>query len=102
MEVVVALLMIVNNEIKEARIQSSISELEEKIRQLTIDELKPALKKGKIDVHEIARKVSLFTITDMIGLDRDVALKARELIDIFYERDPDVMGVTPRGQEAFG
>ena len=38
----------------------------------------------------------------MIGIDREVALKARHFIDIFYERDPDVVGVTPRGEEAFG
>ena len=82
--------------------QSSVTDLEEKIRQLTVDELGPALKKGELDIHEIARKVSLFTITDMIGLEREIALKARELIDIFYERDPAIMGVTPKGQEAFG
>ena len=64
--------------------------------------MKPVLKVGKLDIHEIARKVALFSVTDMIGLDREIALKARELIDIFYERDPEVMGVTPRGQEAFG
>ena len=81
---------------------SDVYKRQDKIRELTINELKPALKTGSIDVHEIARKVSLFTITDMIGLEREIALKARELIDIFYERDPDVMGVTPRGQEAFG
>ncbi len=82
--------------------QSSVAELESKIRKMTQLELKPALKAGRLDIHEVARKVALFTITDMIGLDRDIALKARELIDIFYERDPDIMGVTPRGQEAFG
>ncbi len=82
--------------------QSSIATLEDKIRQLTRDELKPALKSGRLDIHDLGRTVALFSITDMIGLDREIALKARELIDIFYERDPDVMGVTPRGQEAFG
>ena len=54
---------------------------------ITIPEDVPllGLKKGELDIHEIARKVSLFTITDMIGLEREIALKARELIDIFYE-----------------
>ncbi|KRO40833.1 MAG: hypothetical protein ABR63_07615 [SAR86 cluster bacterium BACL1 MAG-120920-bin57] len=90
------------NTIADRYSQSSISELEAKIRQLTRDELSPLLGTGKLDIHDIARTVALFSITDMIGLDRDIALKARELIDVFYERDPDVMGVTPRGQEAFG
>ena len=74
------------NTIADRYTQSSVSELEDKIRQLTVKELEPGLKNGEIDVHEIARKVSLFTITDMIGLERDIALKARELIDIFYEK----------------
>ena len=90
------------NTIADRYTQSSIAELEDKIRELTREELKPVLKVGKLDIHEIARKVALFSVTDMIGLDREIALKARELIDIFYERDPEVMGVTPRGQEAFG
>ena len=62
------------NTIADRYTQSSISELEDKIRNLTIEELKPVLKVGKLDVHEIARKVSLFTITDMIGLDRELSL----------------------------
>lgn len=90
------------NTIADKYTQPSIAELEEKIRSMTRDELKPALKIGKLDIHDIVRKVALFSVTDMIGLDREVALKARELIDIFYERDPDIMGATPRGQEAFG
>ena len=90
------------NTISDRYTTSSVSELEEKIRQLTINELNASLKIGSVDIHELARKVSLYTVTDMIGLDREIAIKARELIDIFYERDPDVMGVTPRGQEAFG
>ena len=83
------------NTIADRYTQSSIAELEDKIRELTREELKPVLKVGKLDIHEIARKVALFSVTDMIGLDREIALKARELIDIFYERDPEVMGVTP-------
>ena len=90
------------NTIADKYTQSSIAELEDKIRLLTQEELKPSLKLGKLDIHEIARRVALFSITDMIGLERETALKARELIDIFYERDPEIMGVTPRGQEAFG
>ena len=90
------------NTIADRYTQSSIAELEDKIRELTQEELKASLKLGKLDIHEIARKVALFSITDMIGLERKTALQARELIDIFYERDPEIMGVTPRGQEAFG
>ena len=90
------------NTIADRYTQSSIAELEDKIRALTQEELKASLKLGKLDIHEIARKVALFSITDMIGLERKTALQARELIDIFYERDPEIMGVTPRGQEAFG
>ncbi|MDG2061020.1 MAG: cytochrome P450 [SAR86 cluster bacterium] len=90
------------NTIADRYTQSSIAELEDKIRVLTQEELKASLKLGKLDIHEIARKVALFSITDMIGLERKTALQARELIDIFYERDPEIMGVTPRGQEAFG
>ena len=90
------------NTISDRYTQSSIAELENKIRELTQEELKIALKIGKLDIHEIARKVALFSVTDMIGLEREIALKARELIDIFYERDPEIMGATPRGQEAFG
>jgi len=90
------------NTISDRYTQSSIAELENKIRDLTQEELKIALKIGKLDIHEIARKVALFSVTDMIGLEREIALKARELIDIFYERDPEIMGATPRGQEAFG
>lgn len=90
------------NTIADRYTQPSVAELEENIRQLTRNELRLVLKNGKLDIHEIARKVALFTVTDMIGLDREIALKARELIDIFYERNPDFLGVTPRGQEAFG
>jgi len=90
------------NTIADRYTQSSVSQMEENIRQLTRDLIKPALKIGKLDIHEVARRVALFTVADMIGIDREVALKARHFIDIFYERDPDVVGVTPRGEEAFG
>lgn len=82
--------------------QASVAELENDIRELTRDELEPTLKSGRLDIHEISRKVALYTIADMIGLDRDVAVEARRLIDIFYERDPNIIGTTPRGHEAFG
>ena len=82
--------------------KASVSELETLVRTLTRDQLEPALKSGALDVHEIGRNVALFTIAEMIGLDRDVAIQARKLIDIFYEREPDILGTTPKGQEAFG
>ena len=90
------------NTIAERYTQPSIAQMEKDIRKLTQEELKPALKTGKLDIHEVARRVSLFTIADMIGIDREVALKARHFIDIFYERDPNIVGATPKGQEAFG
>lgn len=90
------------NTIAERYTQPSIAQMEKDIRKLTQEELKPALKTGKLDIHEVARRVSLFTIADMIGIDREVALKARHFIDIFYERDPNIVGATPKGQESFG
>ncbi|MCH2171855.1 cytochrome P450 [Myxococcota bacterium] len=82
--------------------QAAVAELENQVRALARDQIEPALKTGTLDIHEIARNVALFTIAEMIGLDRDIAIQARKLIDIFYERDPDILGTTPKGQEAFG
>ena len=82
--------------------QASVEKLEAGMRELTRNELKHALKSGRVDIHELSRTVALYTIADMIGLDRDVAVEARGLIDIFYERDPDIVGATPAGEAAFG
>ena len=82
--------------------QASVAKLETNMRKLTREELEPALKSGRLDIHELARNVALYTIADMIGLERDLAVEARHLIDVFYEREPDIVGTTPRGEEAFG
>jgi len=80
---------------------AAVSAMEARVRELTREELEPVLKTGKLDIHDIARNVALYTIAEMIGLDREIAIEARRLIDVFYERDPEIVGTTPRGHQAF-
>jgi len=79
----------------------NVGELEQQVRDTTRRLLEPCLSEGELDIYRLASKVALHTIANIIGLNFEQIRNIRQLIDIYYRREPGHMGTTDKGQLAF-
>jgi cytochrome P450 len=90
------------NVIRGPYLKEAVGGLDGKVRALARGELEARRRGGEVDVYALASRVALYTVADLIGLDRQVITHIRALIDRFYQRAPGIDGVTPAGAQAFG
>ena len=72
--------------------KGSVDALEQKLRAVTRKLLAPALQAGELEIYQLATAVGLHTIADFIGVDYADLAHARRLLDIFFRREPGLLG----------
>src|SRR5690606_13294576 len=78
-----------------------VAELEPGIRALTTEHLDACLERGSFDfVAELAGKVPMDVISEMLGVPRSDRAELRRLSDLLIRREEGVTDVPPAGVEA--
>jgi cytochrome P450 len=78
-----------------------VAELEPHIRELTVRHLGPAADKGTFDfVRDLAAKVPMDVISELVGVPEADREELRRLADLVLHREEGVFDMPPAGQEA--
>jgi cytochrome P450 len=78
-----------------------VAQMEDRIRQLTIEHLEPALEGGSFDfVADLAGKVPMDVISEMLGVPVADRAELRRLSDLLIHREEGVTDVPPAGVAA--
>ena len=80
---------------------SKVNAMEDRIRQITLEHLLPALERGSFDfVEDFAGKVPMDVISELVGVPVADRPELRRLADMVLHRDDGVFDVPPEGMEA--
>jgi cytochrome P450 len=80
-----------------------VAELGARIRELSVQYLDPLRDAGAFDfIDELAGKVPMDVISEMLGVPRDDRAELRRRADLLVHRDEGVRGLPAEGVEAFG
>jgi cytochrome P450 len=79
----------------------TVAQLEERVREITIEHLEPALALGTFDfIADFAGKVPMDVISELIGVPRADRAELRRLADLVVHRQEGLFDVPVAGQEA--
>lgn len=80
-----------------------IAELEPQIRGIVRSHLEPAMERESFDfVEDLAAKVPMDVISELIGIPAGDRAEARRLINVAFHRPPGARDITPEGAQALG
>lgn len=78
-----------------------VAEMEERIRDITLEYLEPALERGDFDwIEEVAGKLPMDVISELLGVPRGDRTEIRRLADAVVHRDDGVLDVPDTAIEA--
>ena len=79
----------------------TVARLEERIRQITVEHLDPAIEQGTFDfIADFAGKVPMDVISELIGVPRSDRAELRRLADLVVHREDGQFDVPLDGQQA--
>ena len=79
----------------------TVAQLEERIREITIEHLEPAIEQGTFDfIADFAGKVPMDVISELIGVPRSDRAELRRLADLVVHREDGQFDVPLEGQQA--
>ena len=79
----------------------TVARLEDRIREITIEHLEPALEQGTFDfIADFAGKVPMDVISELIGVPRQDRAELRRLADLVVHREDGHFDVPIEGQQA--
>ncbi len=80
---------------------TKVAAMEERIREITLEHLLPALEQGTFDlIGDVAGKVPMDVISELVGVPRADRAELRRLADLVLHREDGVYDVPPEGMEA--
>jgi cytochrome P450 len=80
---------------------SKVNAMEDRIRQITLQHLEPALERGTFDfIEDFAGKVPMDVISELVGVPVADRAELRRLADLVLHRDDGVYDVPVEGMEA--
>jgi hypothetical protein len=80
---------------------TKVNAMEERIREITLQHLEPALESGSFDfIADFAGKVPMDVISELVGVPVADRAELRRLADLVLHRDDGVYDVPPEGMEA--
>jgi len=80
---------------------SKVNAMEDRIRQITLEHLEPALDRGSFDfIEDFAGKVPMDVISELVGVPVSDRAELRRLADLVLHRDDGVYDVPVEGMEA--
>jgi cytochrome P450 len=80
---------------------TKVNAMEERIREITLEHLLPALESGSFDfIADFAGKVPMDVISELVGVPRADRAELRRLADLVLHRADGVYDVPPEGMEA--
>jgi cytochrome P450 len=78
-----------------------VAEMEDRIRQLAVTHLTPALEAGSFDfVGDFAGRLPMDVISDLVGVPPDDRAEVRRLADLLVHREEGMNDIPPEGIEA--
>ena len=76
---------------------TKVAAMEERIREITLEHLLPALEQGTFDlIGDVAGKVPMDVISELVGVPRADRAELRRLADLVLHREDGVYDVPPR------
>jgi len=80
---------------------TKVSAMEDRIREITLQHLLPALEAGTFDfIEDFAGKVPMDVISELVGVPTADRAELRRMADLVLHRDDGVYDVPPEGMEA--
>jgi len=80
---------------------SKVNAMEDRIREITLEHLEPALERGSFDfVEDFAGKVPMDVISELVGVPVADRAELRRLADLVLHRDDGVFDVPQEGMDA--
>jgi hypothetical protein len=80
---------------------SKVGTMEDRIREITLEHLEPALERGTFDfIADFAGRVPMDVISELVGVPRADRAELRRLADLVVHRDDGVFDVPVEGMEA--
>ena len=80
---------------------TKVSAMEDRIREITLQHLLPALEAGTFDfIEDFAGKVPMDVISELVGVPAADRAELRRMADLVLHRDDGVYDVPPEGMEA--
>jgi hypothetical protein len=80
---------------------TKVAAMEERIREITLEHLLPALEQGTFDlIGDVAGRVPMDVISELMGVPPADRAELRRLADLVLHRDDGVYDVPPEGMEA--
>ena len=80
---------------------TKVSAMEDRIREITLQHLLPALEAGSFDfIEDFAGKVPMDVISELVGVPAADRAELRRMADLVLHRDDGVYDVPPEGMEA--
>lgn len=81
--------------------RNAVASLEDGMRTTTRQLLEPLLERGSFDVYrDLSNPVSTRIIAGLIGLPADMALRLRELVEVYFSRVPGQIATLPENDAA--
>ena len=80
---------------------SKVAQMEERIREIALEHLEPALEQGTFDfIADFAGKLPMDVISELVGVPQVDRAEIRRLADVVVHREDGVLDVPPAGMEA--